>query len=258
MMGMKFITTSWDDGHVNDFRLAELLEKYKLPGTFYIPAFNEEHEVMSEIQVVELSKKFEIGGHTIHHKRIHGTSDQLFKEEILGCYTWLTQLTGKAPESFCFPGGVYNSAAIEYALNVGFKVVRTTELLNPWMTFGNPVLPTTLQVYPHSSFTYTRHLLKRFKFSSLMMFLKSSRSSSVRRNLEVYLDYIEKQGGCFHLWGHSWEIEEFNLWAELERLLKTLSGRNDFHYVNNAALGEYLIKPEGASDLKNATPPLLQ
>src|SRR4051794_21779274 len=32
-----FITTSWDDGHPLDIRIAELLAKYDLPGTFYIP-----------------------------------------------------------------------------------------------------------------------------------------------------------------------------------------------------------------------------
>ena len=29
-----YITTSWDDGHPLDFRVAELLAKYGLPGTF--------------------------------------------------------------------------------------------------------------------------------------------------------------------------------------------------------------------------------
>lgn len=239
MSAMKFITTSWDDGHVNDFRLAELLEKYKLPGTFYIPAFNDEHEVMSETQVVTLSEKFEIGGHTLHHRRIYGTSPQLFQEEIHGCYGWLSQLLGKNPDSFCFPGGVYNQAAIEYALKTGFKIIRTTELLNPSIDLKNPVLPTTLQVYPHSSFTYCKHLVKRFKFSSLLLYLKSERSSDVQRNLEYYLNYIEEHGGCFHLWGHSWEIEEYNLWTMLEELLKALSNRSNFHYVNNGQLFDF-------------------
>ena len=31
------ITTSWDDGHPLDLRLAELLHKYDVPATFYIP-----------------------------------------------------------------------------------------------------------------------------------------------------------------------------------------------------------------------------
>ena len=42
---MKIITTSWDDGHPLDFKLAELLNKYNLKGTFYIPRSNAEHRV---------------------------------------------------------------------------------------------------------------------------------------------------------------------------------------------------------------------
>ena len=31
------VTTSWDDGHPLDVRLAELLSSYGVPGTFYLP-----------------------------------------------------------------------------------------------------------------------------------------------------------------------------------------------------------------------------
>ena len=36
-MKQTYITTSWDDGHPLDLRVAELLTKYGLHGTFYIP-----------------------------------------------------------------------------------------------------------------------------------------------------------------------------------------------------------------------------
>ena len=32
-----FMTTSWDDGHPLDYRIAEMLQEYGLRGTFYIP-----------------------------------------------------------------------------------------------------------------------------------------------------------------------------------------------------------------------------
>ena len=34
------ITTSWDDGHPMDLRVAELLTRSGLPGTFYVPPSN--------------------------------------------------------------------------------------------------------------------------------------------------------------------------------------------------------------------------
>jgi len=239
---MKLITTSWDDGHIMDFRIAELLEKYGLSGTFYIPLRNKEHEVMSENKLLELSAKFEIGGHTIGHTRINNKSKELFDYEIKGCYDWLNNLLGKAPKAFCFPGGVYNSAAIDFTLNTGFEVIRTTELLNPWMDANKVVIPTTLQVYPHSRFTYIKHLIKRVKVESLLFYLKSNKSSDLRKMLEYYIEYIQLNGGCFHLWGHSWEIEEYNLWETLEDLLKMLSGIPGMDYVNNGELLKYKLQ----------------
>jgi len=236
---MKIVTTSWDDGHIADFRLAELLDKYNLQGTFYIPAANDEHEVMGEKSVVELSNKFEIGGHTMHHTRINKVSDDLFQKEIKGCYTWLSDLLGEVPESFCFPGGVYNSAAIDYTFKSGFKIIRTTELLNPWCDTNSYVIPTTLQVYNHSAFTYYKHLLKRFKIRSLILFLKSSRSSELQKMLEYYLNYILQNGGCLHLWGHSWEIEEYKLWPQLENLFSSIANIVEIDYVSNKDLLQY-------------------
>jgi len=236
---MKLVTTSWDDGHVKDFRLADLLEKYKLGATFYIPAANEEHEVMSEQQIIELSERFEIGGHTMNHTRIRNTSKELFDYEIKGCYKWLGDLLGKNINSFCFPGGVINEAAIQYAFKTGFQIVRTTELLNPWFDTNERVIPTTLQVYHHSVFTYYKHLAKRFKLNSLLLYLKSNRSSELKKNIEFYLNFIQEHGGCFHLWGHSWEIEEFNLWFELEELFNVMSDIPEIIYVSNEGLLKY-------------------
>lgn len=233
---MKLITTSWDDGHIGDLRIAELLDKYNLKGTFYIPAANEEHPVMSENNIVSISEKFEVGGHTMHHTRIKKVSEELFKAEILGCYKWLTNLTGAPPVSFCFPGGVYNKAAVNYALKSGFKIIRTTELLNPWLDSNNPVIPTTLQVYPHSTFTYYKHLVKRIKLKSLLLYSKSHSTSNMQKLLNYYLNYIQQHGGCFHLWGHSWEIEENHLWPALENIFKAMSNIPGIEYIDNKAL----------------------
>jgi len=243
---MKLITTSWDDGHVADFRIADLLEKYNLKGTFYIPAHNIEHKVMGEKDVLKLSERFEIGGHTINHTTINSESIELFKNEIEGCYLWLGNLTGKNPNSFCFPRGVFNQAAIDYTLQCGFKIIRTTELLNPSINTHSKVIPTTLQVYRHSEFTYMKHLMKRFKFRSLLLYLKSKPSADLKQITSYYLDYIEQNGGCFHLWGHSWEIEENDLWDELEQLFKLLSNVSGVEYVSNEDLLSYYPEQNNA------------
>ena len=61
-----YITTSWDDGHPLDLRVAELLTKHRIGGTFYIPRIAEK-ETMSAAHIRQLSLAFEIGAHTLHH-----------------------------------------------------------------------------------------------------------------------------------------------------------------------------------------------
>ncbi|MCX6910233.1 MAG: polysaccharide deacetylase family protein [Verrucomicrobia bacterium] len=62
-----YLTISVDDGHPLDMRTAELLDRHGLKATFYVPAANPEREVMTKEQVRELSRRFEMGGHTYHH-----------------------------------------------------------------------------------------------------------------------------------------------------------------------------------------------
>lgn len=46
-MDKAIVTTSWDDGHPSDLKLAELLKRYDVPATFYIPIDNRERVKMS-------------------------------------------------------------------------------------------------------------------------------------------------------------------------------------------------------------------
>ena len=62
-----YMTTSWDDGHPLDMRIAEMLAKHGLTGTFYAPR-SAETEVMPMAQLKELSRSFEIGAHTLRHR----------------------------------------------------------------------------------------------------------------------------------------------------------------------------------------------
>ena len=49
-------------------------------------------------------------------------------------------------------------------------------------------------------------------------------------------ELIRARGGVFHLWGHSWEIDEQGDWDRLERVLRHVSGRQDVRYVTNGDL----------------------
>lgn len=233
---MKWITTSWDDGHALDFKLADLLAKHNLPGTFYIPQTNGERPVMDEKAIKALSEGFEIGGHTLHHVRLKPGDKQLAEAEIGGCYGWLSQLLGVAPASFCFPGGVHNEATVQAVFKSGFTFARTTELFATTPAVTNRATPTTLQAYPHTAFTYAKHLAKRRRWATLAAWTKSGRQTDLCALTENFLEQTNRFGGCLHLWGHSWEIEKYNLWKALEDIFKILADQPGFSYVQNRGL----------------------
>ena len=235
----KIITTSWDDGHELDFKLAGLLNKYDLPATFYIPRTNLEHSVMSEAQVKELAGKFEIGGHTLSHIRLSNVNNKVIDHEVSGSFKWLSDLLGYPPVSFCFPGGVFNGSAVSSVFKAGYQFARTTELLSTQPVYDNKLMPTTVQLYEHPVLSYFKNTAKRKRWTSMLQWLKSNTEKDISKLTEFYLKRIEETGGCFHLWGHSWEIEEFGLWKKTEQVLKILSQQTGFVHLQNGDIIKY-------------------
>src|SRR5208283_3028025 len=82
------ITTSWDDGHPLDLRMAELLAKYRLTGTFYVPRSSQK-PVMNPSQIRDLSDSFEIGAHTLEHIAIDSLPDAEARKQLSGSREWI-------------------------------------------------------------------------------------------------------------------------------------------------------------------------
>src|SRR5205809_306729 len=113
-----YITTSWDDGHPLDLRVADLLAKYGLSGTFYVP-MTSEYGTMSQDELRELSSAFEIGAHTLHHVELTGATEQLAREEIADSKSWLEDRIGLPCRMFCPPKGRYSNRHLHLIRDVG-------------------------------------------------------------------------------------------------------------------------------------------
>jgi hypothetical protein len=216
-----FITTSWDDGHPSDFRVAELLAKYGLRGTFYVPQ-TAETPTISAAQVRELATKFEVGGHTLRHAVLTETPDDAARGEIAGCKTWLENVTGRPCPMFCPPKGKYRRRHLQMIRDAGYAGLRTVELLSldlPRSTAGLMVMPTTVQAYPPGVASYTRNLARRAAFRNLWLFLLHGRSTDWLKLSRSLLN----RGGVFHLWGHSWELDANDQWGRLEDAFRMMS-----------------------------------
>jgi hypothetical protein len=221
-----YITTSWDDGNPLDFRVAELLTKYGLRGTFYVPR-TAEKETMTAVQIRELSLAFEMGAHTLHHPVLTRATDEQALQEIAGSKSWLENITGMPCLMFCPPQGKYATRHLEMVRSAGFLGVRSVELGSldfPRRKAGLMLLPTTIQAHPQGFTTFGRNAIKRMAYLNLWRFVVHGRSTDWPDLARSFLRGAIKCGGLFHLWGHSWELQEASQWQRLDEVLRFMGG----------------------------------
>jgi peptidoglycan-N-acetylglucosamine deacetylase len=219
-------TTSWDDGHPLDHRIAELLAKYGLTGTFYIPLENS-RPVMTKYEIRRLGDTFEVGAHTVHHAILTDVSNTMAEEEICESKKRLEDVTGHTCEAFCFPKGRFRRGHLEMVRRAGFRCARTVELLStrfPSHRAGISLVPTTVQSAPNTWRAYAKNCAKRFAAGNMVNFILYARSRHWTETAHSLLQAVARRGGVFHLWGHSWEIEASEQWRQLEEVLREMRG----------------------------------
>jgi peptidoglycan-N-acetylglucosamine deacetylase len=218
------MTTSWDDGHPLDLRVAEMLRKHGLTGTFYVP-FETSHSVLSIKQVRDLARDFEVGAHTVHHVELPTVPDEVAKAEIYECKQRLEEITGIECETFCFPKGRFHRRHLRMIRELEFRGVRTVELLSlgsPVNVTGLAVIPTTVQAHSHGSSCYARNCVRRLQLAKLVDSIRLGGHKRWDLAAMQLLKRACERGGIFHLWGHSWEIEAADEWGALERVLAVM------------------------------------
>lgn len=248
-VGKIYFTCSFDDGHVADLRLAELLAKFNVKATFYIPRTCEWCSAnLAENEIRTLSELHEVGGHTMTHPILTKVSYKQARAEIFDCKQWLEDVTGKVIRSFCPPVGRFNKEHVALQREAGFTSMRTVEMLTHSMDSVKKVrdfviLPTTCQVYNHSNISYLKNNVKRMKFVSYLSALRlfDNNWEAMSRNFLHFLYSIsltQQEDHYFHLWGHSWELSQFSLWQSLERFFTSLQDIGGFVFLDNSMLAE--------------------
>ena len=232
------VTTSWDDGFPEDLRLADMLKKYNLPATFYCPQQSENgKEVLGAEDLRGLQHAgFEIGAHTLTHPLLTEISRSQARTEIFRSKQRLQDTLGNEVRMFGYPRGRANGYAIRCVREAGYWGARGTELLSIEKTFPRFLMPTSLQAIPHQPISYLRNLGRRRAWRSLYRYCDDLHRYShwVALGKRLFDDALSS-GGVWHLWGHSWEIANSDLWPDLERLLKYISGRAGVRYLNNSS-----------------------
>jgi peptidoglycan-N-acetylglucosamine deacetylase len=237
--------------------VAELLSKYGLRGTFYVPVENPKRPVMDAGAIRTLSSEFEIGAHSVHHSQLVQLSDEVAETEITAPKKVLEELTGKPCRMFCFPQGRFRHSQLRLVREAGFLGARTVELMSldlPRTEDGVLVMPTTIQAYEHSRSEYFKNFGRRMALRNLLNYLSSSGNDWVEAS-EWFLREAIRRSGVFHLWGHSWEIDKFNLWPRLEHVFQKMAEvKNSARSADNSEVCEYALARRKTQDSSGSQP----
>lgn len=230
------VTTSWDDGDPFDLEVARLLADRRLPGTFYIPIRGHHpYARMDRAGMLSLnSQGFEVGAHGVSHPNLPQCDAEQLAREVETCKKRLEDDLGKEVSMFAYPNGRHNTHVIASVRRAGFAGARTTAMLARELTFDPFRMPTSVQAFRHSRLDYLKNFLSSGDFKRTWDHLaRLPRARNWVRLAMRLFDTVVNQGGVWHLYGHSWEINDFELWEELKVVLDYVSNRPGVLYLPN-------------------------
>jgi peptidoglycan/xylan/chitin deacetylase (PgdA/CDA1 family) len=253
MAAPRIVTTSWDDGDPLDLKVAELLRARGLPGTIYFP-FRGHHgrQTLSPDHVRSMvSEGFEVGGHGISHRVLPPLRSEAIAQEVGTCKNRLEDILGQQVRMFCYPKGRLNGSIVRHVKDAGYQGARTTRMLKRSLDFDPFRMPTTVAAYPNLRQMYAKNLIKGRNTRGLLDYVSHFiRADSWVSMGKVLFDRVLKEGGVWHLYGHSWQIEEMGLWDDLKEMLDYVCGRAGVHYVTNAEVLTFLPRKIPATTVR--------
>lgn len=224
------VTTSWDDGHKCDIRLAGLLRKYGVRGTFYVCPETHEFPAAERLapgEIRTLATEFEIGAHTMTHPHLSQLDAAAAREEIVRSKETLEAITGAPVPSFCYPYGDHNQETKRIVREAGFDRARS---VNRFVTRSADryALGTSVDTYDHlrDGMLSVLRLCGRRPWQVLSM----RRWDNLAKTM---FGLARERGEVFHLWGHSREINIHRDWERLESFLAWLSAQPGVVFATN-------------------------
>ena len=232
----KALTLSYDDGVESDFRLADLMRKYGVKGTFNInsgikrivedtPLTQADLEKpncrMNRSHFLEFVKKnsdiAEIAAHGLTHASLPLMEQSVAAWEVLSDRKNLEDMLGVPCRGFAYAYGTYDDASVEALRVSGFRYARTTKTTKDFSIPADP-----------------RRWQATCKHTSPMLMELAERFLNANEENEKQIPYF------FSVWGHSYEFNLADNWDVMEALLKTVGNRENVWYCTNIEFFNYL------------------
>jgi peptidoglycan/xylan/chitin deacetylase (PgdA/CDA1 family) len=215
---MKALTLSYDDGVEQDKCVIEILNRYKIKGTFNINSGVQSGANKSQIgdvpirrinvrRMPEIYKVHEIAVHSFTHPHLDNLDKETVINELEEDKLNIERIFGASVYGMAYPFGTFNDTVIEAAKECNFRCARGVQ-----NTYSFDIPQELLSYQP----TIHHADPKLLEIAETFIALKPSKPQ------------------VFYVWGHSYEFDVDNNWNVLEDFCKLVSGKDDIYYATNA------------------------
>ena len=218
------LTTSFDDGVVQDRRVVKAFNAWGLKGTFNLNSggllrtgkpSTESSGRIDACEVADLYKGHEVAVHTVTHPSLTMLDAAQIAGEVIEDRKALEDLVGYPVRGMAYPNGAYDDKVVKVLRQTGIAYSRTTEYSSRCFPAKEPL-----------AWASTAHMYSKNPCPVHEVFEK------------LYRD--RNYTGVFFIWGHTYEFDRAGGdWADLERIFKPLSGKPDVWYCTNIELFDY-------------------
>ena len=208
------VTFSYDDGRIDDRRLVEMLNHYRLKGTFHLNAGKlDTPGFVTKSELKDLYMGHEVSAHSLNHPFLNQLCKADLINEILEDRRQLEKLNHSIVRGMSYPYGKYSDEIIDTVQTLGIEYSRTVD------NTGNYYLPDDFMKWDPTCHhnQLNQEVIDKFLFAPVY-----------RR---CYLLYI---------WGHSFEFQKNDNWEFMETMCELLADKKDVWYATNIEIKDYL------------------
>ncbi len=217
----KALIMSYDDGLVQDIKLAGLFNENGIKGTFNLNSAlfgqtNTWHRnnapdiiatYVSKDSLLYIYKNHEIAAHGATHLNFLQASDTAIYQDVMADLTLLKTLTNGEIVSMAYPFGNSNEHIAAIVKSTGITNARTVASTH---TFDLP--------------------------SDYLLWHPTCHDSTALEMVNDYLSLKSNGLSVFNVWGHSWEFDDAKRWDAITTFCRKTGNRKDIWY---AGAGEF-------------------
>ncbi len=218
---MKAVTFSYDDGALQDVRLAELFNKYNIKATFNLNSEfldtkesspDTPHEKVYREDVKKVYEGHEVAVHTLTHPNLTTLDEAEIIRQVEEDRKNLEALAGYDIVGMAYPcGGVNNDDRVAQIIKDNTKI-RYSRTITNTDSFDEQ----------DNLYRFNPNVFHIAEFDRLM------------EMGQKFIDLKPDKPQIFYIWGHSYELDgDPSGWEKLEEFLKLISNRDDIFYGTN-------------------------